>query len=636
MRRLCGIKFVMNDNDIKIVIAGHVDHGKSTLVGRLLSDTCQIPDDRKEKVEKICRQTGKRFEFAFLLDAFEEEQAQGVTIDYTEIRWHFGGRRFLLIDTPGHKEFSKNMVTGASRADAAVILLDAAEGIREQFRRHSHILAMLGLDKIVVAVNKMDLISYDARRFAEINSEVRSFLGKIGISPAAVVPVCSIRGENLLRPAASMPWYRGRPLARELLRFKHGKKAGYGPLRFSIQDVYKFDDKRIYAGRVESGTVKKGRKILFLPSGKETRIKTIERWPGPGAASAGRGECAGLTFEDPLFLERGEIGVDTPFHGGRGGSAPFVSDIVPANIFWMGERPLSPGISYRFRLATQETGARLVSVENVIDAATFEKLDASGNSIAKNNMGDVTFKLDRPIVFDEFSRIDVMGRFVVADAGRVCGGGIILKDARERLRYSGIKDRVLSTEASGVTRAAREKRNGHPGFAVWFTGLSGSGKSTIARELEKELFKLGAQVYVLDGDNIRQGINRDLGFSSADRVENIRRVGEITGLFSDAGLAVITAFISPFESDRESVRKMIGRERFVEVFLDCPLAVCEKRDPKGLYKKVRLGKIVNFTGVHSPYEAPLRPDITLRTDKINTGAAVKAIIKFLKKRGMLP
>ena len=621
--------------DIKIVIAGHVDHGKSTLVGRLLSDTGQVPDDRKEKVQKICRQTGKRFEFAFLLDAFEEEQAQGVTIDYTEIRWRFGGRRFLLIDTPGHKEFSKNMVTGASRADAAVILLDAAEGIREQFRRHSHILAMLGLDRIVVAVNKMDLISYDARRFAEISSGVRSFLGKIGIPPAAVVPLCSIRGENLLKPASSMPWYRGRTLAGELLRLKPGKKAGRSPLRFSVQDVYKFDDKRIYAGRVESGTVKKGQKILFLPSGRETRVKTIESWPGPNAKAAARGECAGLTFEDPLFLERGEIGVDRPPHG-AGRSAPSVSDIVPANIFWMGERPLAPGTTYKFRLATQETVCRLVSVENVIDAATFEKLDAHGNSIAKNNMGDVTFKLDRPLVFDEFSKIDVMGRFVVADEGRVCGGGIILKDARERLRYSGIKDRVLFTETSGISKADREKRNGHPGFAVWFTGLSGSGKSTIARELEKELFRLGVQVYVLDGDNIRQGINRDLGFSSADRVENIRRVGEITGLFSDAGLAVITAFISPFESDRKRARDIVGRNRFVEVFLDCPLKVCEERDPKGLYEKARAGKIVNFTGLHSPYEVPASPDLTLRTDKIDPGDAVRTIIGFLKKKGMLP
>ncbi len=621
--------------DIKIVIAGHVDHGKSTLVGRLLSDTGQIPEDRKSKVEKICRAAGKRFEFAFLLDAFEEEQAQGVTIDYTEIRWRFGGRRFLLIDTPGHKEFSKNMVTGASRADAAVILLDAAEGIREQFRRHSHILAMLGLDRVVVAVNKMDLVAYDERRFAEIDSEVRSFLGKIGLPPAAVVPLCSIRGENLLEPASSMPWYKGLPLSGELLRLKPAKKAGQNPLRFSVQDVYKFDEKRIFAGRVESGVVKKGQKILFLPSGKETRVKTIENWPGPGAAAAVRGVCAGLTLEDPLFIERGEIGVDGPA-GGKDRTAPFVSDIVPANIFWMGERPLAPGITYKFRLATQETGCRLVSVENVVDAATFEKLDQAEDSIARNNMGDVTLKLDKPLVFDEFSRIDVMGRFVLADDGRVCGGGIILKDARERLRYKGIKKRALFTEKSGVTREAREKRNGHPGFTVWFTGLSGSGKSTLARELEKELFGRGAQVYVLDGDNVRQGINKDLGFSSADRVENIRRLGEIAKLFSDAGLAVITAFISPFESDREAARRVVGAKRFVEVFLDCPLRVCERRDPKGLYKKARLGKIMNFTGVHSPYEPPSRPDITLRTDKLGVGAAVEKITGYLKKRGMLP
>lgn len=616
------------DTDIKIVIAGHVDHGKSTLVGRLLCDTGQVLADRMEKVGERCRRDGKRFEFAFLLDAFEEEQDQGITIDYTETRWHFGGRRFLLIDTPGHREFSKNMATGASRADAAILLIDAGEGIREQFRRHSHILAMLGVGNIIVAVNKMDLVGYNARKFGAIRDGAREFLGKIGITPAAVIPVCAIHGENLALKSPKMPWYTGKPLAGALLDMKVNGGTGLEPLRFSVQDVYKFDKKRIYAGRIESGTIAKGQKIKFLPSGKETSVKTIEKWLEPGLKTAGHGECVGLTLADPLFVERGEVAV-----GPRNG--PAVSDLVRANIFWMGDRPLAAGRAYKLRLAAQEAGCRLVSVENVIDASTFEKMDASGDAIAKNNMGEVTLQLDRPLVFDPFSRIAAMGRFVLVDGGRVAGGGIALGHTQARFPGREIRSRDVFREKSGITAAARRERNGHAGFAIWLTGLPGSGKSTIARALETKLFKMGVQVYVLDGDNIRHGINRDLGFSSADRAENIRRLSEIAALFADAGLAVITAFISPFEADREQARETIGRKNFTEVFVDCPLEVCERRDPKGLYKKARSGGLLNFTGVHAPYERPARPDLALRTDKMDAGEAVGAVIDFLKKKGKI-
>lgn len=618
----------MAGTDIKIVIAGHVDHGKSTLVGRLLCDTGQVHADRKKKVEQKCKKDGKRFEFAFLLDAFEEEQDQGVTIDATETRWEFGGRRFLLIDTPGHREFSKNMVTGASRADAAILLIDAAEGIREQFRRHGHILAMLGIKHVIVAVNKMDLAECNARKFAAIKSEASAFLSGIGITPAAVIPVSAVHGDNLLKKSRKMPWYSGKTLAGALLAIKVARNAASEPLRFSVQDVYKFDDKRIYAGRVESGVIKKGEQVKFLPSGQTARVKTIEKWREPGAKTAKNGDCVGITLSDQLFVERGEVATG-PLH------APEVGDTVRANIFWMGERPLKAGREYRFRLAAQEAACRLVSVENVIDAETFEKIDAAGDEIARNNMGDVTLQLDKPVVHDAFAKAPAMGRFVLADDGRVSGGGIILADTHVRFSWKEIKERKIFSERSGVTKDARAKRNGHPGFALWLTGLSGSGKSTIARGLEKRLFEMGAQVYTLDGDNIRHGINRDLGFSSQDRAENIRRLSEIASLFSDAGLAVITAFISPFESDRQNARKTIGAKNFIEVFVDCPLEICEKRDPKGLYKKARRGEILNFTGVHSPYERPSKPDLTLRTDRLDPDEAVLTIIEHLKRSGKI-
>lgn len=614
--------------EIKIVVAGHVDHGKSTLVGRLLCDTGQVQADRKKKVERKCKKDGKRFEFAFLLDAFEEEQDQGVTIDATEIRWEFGGRSFLLIDTPGHKEFSKNMVTGASRADAAILLIDASEGIREQFRRHGHILAMLGIKHIIVAVNKMDLAECSARKFAALKTEATAFLAGVGIPPAAVIPVSAVHGDNLLKKSRKMPWYAGKTLAGALLDIRVTRNAGSEPLRFSVQDIYKFDDKRIYAGRVESGIIRKGETVKFLPSGQTARVRTIERWREPGAKSAKHGDCVGITLSDQLFVERGEVAVGQAH-------APEVADTVRANIFWMGDRPLKAGREYRLRLAAQEAGCRLVSVENVIDAETFEKVDASGDEIARNNMGDVTLQLDKPLVHDAFAKAPAMGRFVLADDGRVAGGGIILTDAQVRFSWREIKDRKIFSEKSGVTKEARAKRNGHPGFALWLTGLPGSGKSTLARELEKQLFGMGAQVYTLDGDNIRHGINRDLGFSSQDRAENIRRLSEIAALFSDAGLAVITAFISPFGSDREKARKTIGAKNFIEVFVDCPLEVCERRDPKGLYKKARRGELLNFTGVHSPYERPVKPDITLRTDRMDPGEAVRKIFALLKRRGKI-
>jgi bifunctional enzyme CysN/CysC len=606
----------MDAGETRIVIAGHVDHGKSTLVGRLLCDTGQMPADRVRKVEKVCRRDGKDFEFAFLLDAFEEEQSQGVTIDYTEIRWAFGGRRFLLIDTPGHREFSKNMATGASRADAAVMLLDASEGVREQFRRHGRILAMLGIKNVIVAVNKMDLARYGEKRFIELRAEAEAFLSGAGIKPVAVVPVSASKGENLVGPSRRMPWYGGPTLAGAMLDVKPARDASAAPLRFPVQDVYKFDSRRILAGRVEAGRLRSGQKVTFLPSGKETRVKTVERWKAPGS-SAVSGDSVGITLADPLFLERGEVAA--------AGAMPHVSDRLRANIFWTGAKAFSCGRRYKLRLATQETGCRPVLIENVLDAATLGVAKRSRGVISRNNMGETELKLDRPIAFDEFAKVPETGRFVLVDGVRVCGGGIVLAPSGGR---------NIRMEKSGVTRAEREKRNGHPGFVVWLTGLSGSGKSTVARELERALFRLGMQAYVLDGDNVRHGINSDLGFSPADRVENIRRLGEISRLFNDAGVAVITAFISPYRADRDRARAVIGKENFLEVFLDCPLEACERRDPKGLYRKARRGEIPDFTGVSSPYERPLRPDAALRTDKLSPAEAAERIMELLRERKM--
>lgn len=610
----------------RIVVAGHVDHGKSTLVGRLLCDTGQIPCDRKEKVRRICEKTGRRFEFAFLLDAFEEEQKQGITIDSSEIGWRFKGRTFIFIDTPGHKELLKNMVTGASRADAAILLLDASEGIRDQFRRHSYILKMLGLAKVIVAVNKMDVVSYSAGVYKKVDSEVRDFFKKNGISPVAVVPLCALNGDNVFEKSAKMKWYKGGTLCEAVYGSCSGAAAPAGPLRFSVQDVYKAGEKRICAGRVESGVLKAGQKIRFSPSGETTVVRSIEKWNEPARSRAREGESIGITLSDPVLVERGAVGsaMERP---------PNVSDLLHANIFWMGDLPMSAGKVYSLKLAAQEVNCRIDSIEKVINASTFEEIKSAGNSVAKNDVGSIVIKLEKPLAFDEFSGNAPMGRFVVADGGRVCGGGIVVKDSLRRAPVSEKRrtGRVF-LEKSRVTGEEREKRNSHRAFVIWLTGLSGAGKSTVAKELEKALFTNNAQVFFLDGDNIRSGINRDLGFSSQDRLENIRRVGEIARLFADAGIITVTAFISPYGEDREMARKIIGPARFIEVFLDCPLEVCAGRDLKGLYKKARKGEILNFTGVNAPYEKPKNPDITIRTDKMTVKESVDEILEYLRAR----
>lgn len=615
----------MNEKEIKIVIAGHVDHGKSTLVGRLLSDSGQIPHDRREKVEIKCRKSGKPFEFAFLLDAFEEEQNQGITIDAVEIRWEFRGRRFLLIDTPGHKEFSKNMATGASRAEAAIMLLDAKEGLKEQFRRHASILAMLGIKNVFVAVNKMDLISYAAARFYELQTEITDCLHKAGLEAIGVIPVCAFRGENLIKKSPAMHWYKGKTLGEALLALKTAVESA-GPLRFSVQDVYKSGEKRIYAGRIEAGFLRRGDRIKFLPAGLVSRVITIEKWPATGLKSAVKNDSIGITLADPLFLERGAV-------GSAPDTLPQASDRLKADIFWMGVKPLSQFGRYKFRLAAQEADCRLDSVLREIDASTFAVTGTAPKIVRRDNMGEVSLRLGKPLVMEPFSKTEAMGRFVLAEDGRIVGGGIITGVGAQPDKSAAGGNICL--ENRFLTRRNREERNGHKGFVIWLTGFSGSGKSTIAALVEKKLFLEGAQVYALDGDNLRLGLNGDLGFSPGERAENIRRAAQTARLFSEAGLIVLAAFISPYKSDREKARRIIGAENFAEIFIDCPLEVCAERDIKGLYKKAIAGEIKNFTGVSAPYEKPVKPDLAILSGRQSPEQAVQAIIKLLKSRKII-
>lgn len=601
---------MIKSRPLRVAVAGYVDHGKSTVIGRLLNDTAQVREDRVNKVKALCENTGKRFEYAFLLDALEEEQQQGITIDVTEVPWVYEGREYIIIDTPGHREFLKNMVGGASRADAAVLVVDVHEGLKEHFHRQVAVMALLGVPKIIVVLNKMDLVDWSETAFTRREKELDVLFKNAGLKPPQVIPVAAWSGANLLTRAPEMPWYKGAPLARALSDLPPVSGEDILPLRFPIQDVYKFEEKRIYAGRVEAGVLTAGQKIKFLPSGRESVVASIEVHGDPGRKTANPGDAVGITLEDPLFLQRGELGFEPS-------TPPRVSRSLTADLFWLSPKPLIAGKSYSFRCGNAELIAQVEAIESVMNSETLAQ--GAGVELGAGGIGRVRLNLDKVLAHDFFKDNEKTGRFVLVEDFRVAGGGRILSDQRA----------FLSTELSEVTSAERAKRFGHPGFVVWSTGLSGSGKSTIMRELEKQLFAQGVNVFVLDGDNVRQGICRDLGFSDSDRIENIRRVAEVAKLMADAGMVVLTAFLSPFEESRREAREIIGEHRFVEVFIDCPLDVCEKRDPKKLYSKARRGQVAQFTGLSSVYENPSSADIHLRTDKMSADESVAQVREFL-------
>jgi bifunctional enzyme CysN/CysC len=602
---------------LRIVIVGHVDHGKSTLVGRLLYETGSLPEGKFENIQAVCKRRGMQFEWAFLMDALQAERDQNITIDVSQIWFRSDRRPYVIIDAPGHKEFLKNMVTGAAGADAALLLIAANEGVQEQSKRHAYLLSMLGVDQVIVLVNKMDLVSYSESVFQQIESEYRDFLGRLGIRPLKFIPIAAREGLNLIRPIAGVAeWYSGQTILQALDELPTPSSEENGPLRFAVQDVYRFDERRIVAGRVESGTVRVGDYVIFSPNNKSATVATIERWNAPEKAQGVAGESIGITLSEPIFVERGHIGshdVETPIETNR----------FRARVFWMGDRPLAIGKRYKVKLLTQEV---------VIDATSLDTSSGLRLSVVKNEVAEVTIQARSPLVMDNFEKVATSGRFVIVDEQDVAGGGII---------FGGIyvqRDPILSTNIfwseGEIDYRTRTERNGHPGMVVWFTGLSGSGKSTLARALETNLFHRHMQVYVLDGDNVRHGLNSNLGFSPEDRVENIRRVAEIAKLMADAGMIVITSFISPYRLDRARAREVIlsGNVEFVEVFVAAPLHICEQRDPKKLYKRARSGEIKDFTGIDAPYESPQDPEITIHTDRESVRDSVGRILDYLTPR----
>lgn len=611
---------------LRVVFVGHVDHGKSTLIGRILHDTGSLPEGKVEEIKKACAAEGMGFEFAFLLDALLEEQKQNVTIDTTEIPFRTSRREYAIIDAPGHKEFLKNMITGASRADAAILVISADEGVREQSRRHAYLLSMLGIKHVIVVVNKMDLVDYSEKRFREIQQEYRKFLGELGLEARAFIPASAREGENVARASMKMKWYCAGSVLEALdLLEPQGRDVDL-PLRFCVQDVYRFDGRRIIAGRIETGTLRAGDQLVFSPANKSSVVAAIERWNAQGNnGPAVAGDSIGITLSEQIFVERGYV-------ASRENETPIEANRFHADLFWIVREPLRVGHLYSLRLATQDVKCQVVSIERIMDSSTLETKSDGREQLERNEIGRLTIQTRGPLVIDNHDRIPNLGRFVIIDDGQICGGGTIFGGVYTDRTVTKSKN-IFWTEGK-ITATARAIRAGHRGAVIWLTGLSGAGKSTIAQSLERELFQRGMHTYVLDGDNIRHGLNSNLGFSPDDRVENIRRVSEVSKLMADAGTVVITAFISPYRMDRSRAREIAleGNAEFIEVFVDAPLEVCEARDPKNLYKKARAGQIREFTGIDAPYEAPEDPEIVVHTNEQTVDESVATILEQLLPR----
>ena len=610
---------------LRVVFVGHVDHGKSTLIGRILYDTGSLPEGKIEQIKKACAAEGMEFEFAFLLDALLEEQKQNVTIDTTEIPFRTARRRYAIIDAPGHKEFLKNMITGASRADAAILVIGADEGVREQSRRHAYLLGMLGIRQVIVVVNKMDLINYSEKRFREIEQEYRKFLQELGLDARTFIPASAKEGENVARASMKMKWYCAAGVLEALDLLEPHKPDVDLPLRFCVQDVYRFDGRRIIAGRIETGTLRVGDQLVFSPANKSSVVAAIECWNAPANGPAVAEDSIGITLTEQIFVERGYV-------ASHQNETPIETNRFHADLFWIVREPLRVGHFYDLRLATQQVKCQIVSIEQVMDSSTLESKSDRREQLDRNDVGRVTIQTRAALVIDNHDRIPNLGRFVIIDDGQICGGGTIFGGVYTDRTVAKSKN-IFWTEEK-ITARERAVRTGHRGAVVWLTGLSGAGKSTIAQSIERDLFHHGMNTYVLDGDNIRHGLNSNLGFSPDDRVENIRRVSEVAKLMADAGTVVITAFISPYRMDRSRAREIAleGNAEFIEVFVDAPLEVCEARDPKNLYKKARAGQIREFTGIDAPYEAPEDPEIVVHTDQQSVDESVATILEQLLPR----
>lgn len=611
-----------NLQQLGVVIVGHIDHGKSTLIGRLLHDTGSLPDGKMEEIEEVCKKRNTPFEWSFVLDAFQAERDQAVTIDTTQIFFSTQSRNYVIIDAPGHREFLKNMISGAAQADAAVLVVDATEGVREQTKRHAYMLHLLGMKQVCVVVNKMDKAKFDPKVFEKVSKEAEEYLKSIGLQAANMIPVSAREGDMLSEREENMGWYKGKTLTEALDAFEVSSPPVARPLRFPVQDVYRFDEKRILVGRVESGILRKGDTLFFSPTNEKAVVTSIESWSETdGKVQVSAGESVGITLDDRIFVERGHMGSHEK-------DLPMLSNVFQTNIFWLSDNPLKVGNTYRIRYGTTEAKVTVQSIDSAIDTGSLEKTKEAGE-VVRNSVAEVTLRARDVLPIDAHEDNARLGRVVLYEGYDVAGGGLIsMEGYPDQRKKSEPKSKNIYKVSHSVTPEMRAERFGHYGGVFWFTGLSGAGKSTLAVAVEQEIFDRGMNAYVLDGDNVRYGLNSDLGFSPEDRTENIRRVGEVAALQANSGVVVLSAFISPYQADRDRARSSIP-QGFHEIYIKADLATCEGRDPKGLYKKARSGEIKEFTGIDSPYEPPVNPELVVDTESNDVDTCVKQIVDYV-------
>lgn len=602
---------------LRFITCGSVDDGKSTLIGRLLYDSKRLFDDQLAALESDSKRHGTQGEgidYALLMDGLAAEREQGITIDVAYRYFDTDQRKFIVADCPGHEQYTRNMATGASTADVAVVLVDARKGVLVQTRRHSYIVSLLGIRHVVLAVNKMDLVDYDAQVFATIVDSYRALAAQLGIADVQCIPLSALAGDNLSSASTRMPWYQGPHLLQHLDSVQLETSDAVSGLRLPVQWVNRPNAQfRGYAGTIAAGQVRTGDAVVVVPSGRRAHVASVLDANGV-VDSARAGQAVTLTLREEIDISRGDIiaAVD---------DAPEVADQFAAHVLWMDDAALLPGRPYWLKIGTRTVTASISEIKHKVDVNTQERLAAK--RLELNEVGYCNLSLDEPIAFAPYARNRVLGGFILID--RQTNATVAAGALEFALRRAG----NVHWQHLDVDRAARARIKGQAPRVLWFTGLSGAGKSTVANLVDKRLHALGYHTFILDGDNVRHGLNRDLGFTDEDRVENIRRVAEVARLMADAGLIVLVSFISPFRAERQLARERFDSGEFVEVFVDVPLAVAEARDVKGLYRKARAGQIPNFTGIDSPYEAPERPEIHLHADGENVEALARHVLEYL-------
>jgi bifunctional enzyme CysN/CysC len=608
---------------LRFITCGSVDDGKSTLIGRLLYESKLIFDDQLTQLAADSRRVGTRggeLDFALLVDGLAAEREQGITIDVAYRFFSTERRKFIVADTPGHEQYTRNMVTGASTADLAVILVDARKGVLVQTRRHSYLVHLIGIPRVVLAVNKMDLVGHSRETFERIVAQYREFAARLGLADITPIPLSAVHGDNVIARSDTMPWYTGPTLLEHLETVEVDAALAGRPFRLPVQWVNRPSaDFRGFAGLIAGGRVQRGDRLRVLPSGRESRVARIVV-AGGDLESATAGQSVTLTLETEVDVSRGDVLAAAD-------SAPQVADQFEATIVWLQEEPMLQGRTYLMKAGTRTLSATVTPLKHRVNVNTLEHEPAE--RLELNDIGVCELELDRPIPFEPYAESRALGGFILIDrlTNNTAGAGLI--------NFALRRSQNVHWQALDVDKPLRARLKGQKACVLWLTGLSGAGKSTIANRIEKRLAAAGRHTYLLDGDNVRHGLNKDLGFTAQDRVENIRRVAEVARLMVDAGLIVLVSFISPFRSERRMARELFAPGEFFEVFVDTPLAEAERRDVKGLYRKARRGELKNFTGIDSPYETPENPEIRIDTTSLSADEAAARVIGHLESRKVI-